>query len=166
MKTYWLVAGLLLAVGTARAQEDDPVFAGADRFSAGSSSSSEVTLDKAALGFAGAAAGGMDSVYVRTYEYPHPGMYKLVDLDEFRKRMDASECKHIARMRDKDEYTDICARVDKEGHWRELIVITAEPTELSFVHLKGAVSLSDLSKLGALGQAAAQPKPDPKLEHR
>ncbi len=168
MRAHRLVLAFVLTVA-AYGQDEDPLFAGAERFSAGSSGSSEVSLDKDALGLAGAAAGGMESVYVRTYEYPRPGMYKLADLDDFRKRMDAAECKHIARVREKDEYTDVCARVDKDGHWRELIVISAEPTELSFVHLKGAVSLSDLSRLGALGQAAAAKpaaKQDPKLEHR
>lgn len=165
MKKFGWVLGFIFAAA-AYGQEQDPLFAGAEKFSAGSSGSSEVTLDKDALGLAGAAAGGMDSVYVRSYEYPHPGMYKLGDLDAFRKRLDASECKHIARVREHDEYTDICARVDKDGRWRELIVISAEPTELSFVHLKGAVSLADLSRLGALGQQAAAPKPDPKLDHR
>ena len=155
-------------------QKDD-LFAGTEKFSKGASESSEVDLDKNMLGataaFAGSAAGfaKLDLVSVRSYGYPHAGMYSMADVEEIRKKLDDTECKHIVRTREKDGMTDVCVRTDHEGHWREMMVIDAENNELSFIHLKGAVSMDDLSRLGSLGAAQkAAPKavPDPKLQHR
>ncbi len=69
------------------------------------------------------------------------------------------------RKHEDGELSDICVKTDNEGHWREMIFISADPTELSFVHLKGSVSLQDLSKLGELG-SPSKAAPDPKLQHR
>ena len=64
-----------------------------------------------------------------------------------------------------DELADVCVKVDEEGRWREMVVISADAKELSFIHLKGSVSMADLSQLGGLGSAAPPPA-DPKLQHR
>jgi hypothetical protein len=51
-----------------------------------------------------------------------------------------------------------------------LVVIDAEPKELTFVHLKGHLSMKDLMKAGAsygVPQGApGEPVPDPKLQKR
>lgn len=159
-----LGCALALSAACANAQDKsaDDLFAGADKFSKGASSSSEVNLDKSMLGGLGG-AGKMDYVYVRSYEYPNPGMYSMADVEEMRSKLDASGCKHMVRTREKDELTDICVKTDDEGKWREMVVISAEPKELSLIHLKGQLSLHDLDRLGSLG---GQPAPDPKLQHR
>ena len=173
MKAHWVqavVLGAILASGAgAWAQETsggDDLFAGTDKFKQGSTGSSEVTLDKSMLGFAGkGVADKMDSVYVRSYDYPHAGMYKMADVEQFENKLDKSGCKHIVRAKENDEVSDVCVKADSEGHWREMFVISADPTELSFVHLTGTISLDALGKLGSLG-SAGKPAPDPKLQHR
>jgi hypothetical protein len=166
--------GCVFVMGASRASaqdalRNDDLFAGVEKFSKGSSNSSEVNLDKNMLGFAGGdMARKMDFVYVRTYEYPAAGAYKMSDVEDFQKRLDASGCKHMVKERSAEESSDICVRVDNEGHWREMVVISAEPKELSFVHLKGQISMQDLSKLGELGSGGMPPAApvDPKLQHR
>jgi len=39
-----------------------------------------------------------------------------------------------------------------------MVIITAEPMEMTFVHISGKASLSDLGKLGALGGGSAPGK--------
>ncbi len=52
-------------------------------------------------------------------------------------------------MREAKESTDVCVKLDESGQFSELVVIAAEPLELTFVHLKGHMSLEELTKAGA-----------------
>ena len=166
----WLAAAVLVALGASVARAEDPLFAGAEKFSKGSSSSSKVDLDKSMLAAGGPMLGGlgllggkMDSVYVLTYDYPAEGAYKMADVEEFEKRLNASDCKHIVEERSASESSDICVKLDGEGHWRDMVVISAEAKELSFIHLKGQLSmlsLNTLSMFGASGMGV------PQLQHR
>ncbi len=162
------LAACLLAAMPAHAQ--DTLFSGADKFSKGSSDQTEINLDKNMLGMAGAMGGDtaglakkMDSVYLRAYEYPSAGMYRMEDVEQFRKRLDGDGWTHILRDHSANDSTDICVRTDSEGQWHELVLIDAEPKELTFIHLTGHVSLSDLNKLGGFAAGAAS---NPKLAHR
>ncbi len=162
------LAACLLAAVPAHAQ--DSLFAGADKFSKGSSDQTEINLDKKMLGMAGALGGDtaglakkMDAVFLRTYDYPSEGMYRMADVEQFRKRLEGDGWVHILKDHSATDSTDICVRTDSEGQWHELVLIDAEPKELTFIHLTGRVSLSDLGKLGGLAGGATA---DPKLQHR
>ena len=142
------------------AQQDD-VLAGVDKFAQGAKDSSEVTLDKRMLGLAGSMISGksdakarglmqkMDSVIVRDYEYAAPGQYKMEDVEQVRKRLDAGGWSHLVKTHSATETTDICVKTDGDGMMSELVIINAEPLELSFIHLRGHMSASDLSQMSA-----------------
>jgi len=142
-------------------QQKDDLFAGTDKFAAGAKSTTEVNLDKNMLGMVGKFADDgldksgtelarkMDFVIVHEYEYESAGQYKMSDVEEFRKRLEDGGWSHIVKERSATESTDVCVKVDKDGQFSELVVISAEPTELTFVHLKGHMSLDDLTKVGA-----------------
>ena len=156
-------------------QKDD-LFAGADRFAKGAKEATEVNLDKNMLGLLSgfdsskgkdadlALARKMDFVYVRSYEYPKAGLYRASDLDAFRNRLKGSEWSHVVKDWSKDEQTDVWVRTDNEGQFSELVVIDAEPTELDLVHLKGHMSVHDLTQAGA--HFGAPQLPDPQLKTR
>jgi Domain of unknown function (DUF4252) len=142
-------------------QQKDDLFAGADKFAAGAKSTTEVNLDKNMLGMVGKfvddgpdkngvdLARKMDFVIVHAFEYESAGQYKMSDVEEFRKRLEDGGWSHIVKERSATESTDVCVKVDKDGQFSELVVITAEPKELTFVHLKGHMSMDDLAKAGA-----------------
>jgi Domain of unknown function (DUF4252) len=165
MRVAIVIAGLLMAATSMRAmgglQQKDELFAGTEKFAQGAKSTTEVNLDKNMLGMVGKfgddgadksgteIAKKMDFVIVHEYEYAAPGMYKMSDVEEFRKRLEDGGWSHIVKERSETESTDVCVKLDANGQFSELVVITAEPRELTFVHLKGHMSMDDLTKMGA-----------------
>lgn len=143
-------------------QQRDDLFAGAEKFAKNAKSSTEVNLDKNMLGMAGKFSAEsnsdgskevadlttkMDFVIVREYEYDKPGLYNMADVEEFSNRLNGDGWSHVVRERSATENTDVCMKTDGDGI-SELVVISAQPQELTFVHLKGHMSMSDLEKAG------------------
>lgn len=163
MRTAMAVAVLFLAAGSLRAmeplQQKDDLFAGADKFAQGAKSSTEVNLDKNMLGLMGKfgdngddksgsdLARKMDFVIVRSYEYGAQGAYNMADVEQFRKRLEDGGWSHVVKERSDTESTDVCVKLGPNGDFSELVVIAAEPKELTFVHLKGHMSAEDLMKV-------------------
>jgi hypothetical protein len=164
MKVMAVAAMLFVASASMQAagmaQQKDELFAGADKFAQGAKSSTEVNLDKNMLGMVGKfgdegddksgsdMARKMDFVIVRSYEYAKAGQYNMADVEEFRKRLEDGGWSHLVKQRSETESTDVCVKTDKDGGFSELVVISAEPTELTFVHLKGHMSMQELTKMG------------------
>ena len=156
LTTVLMVTTGAMALGDPQVKDD--LFAGADKFSHGASSSTEVNLDSKMLGMA-AKFGGDDKdsdlvkklefVIVRSYEYEKPGRYNMSDVEEFQKRLDTGGWSHVVKVREAKESTDVCVKLDGDGQFSELVVIAAEPQELTFVHLKGHMSMDQLMKAGA-----------------
>ncbi len=155
-------------------QVKDDLFDGTEKFAAKAKESNEVNLDKSMLGLAAGKGGNkaelarkLDFVIVRNYEYNNEGDYNLADVEPYFKRLDAAGWKHIVRTREGKEMTDVCVKQDAEGMTKEMVIISAEPKELSFIHLKGNVNLNDMQNLGGvLGGAAGQGSGDAKLKKR
>src|ERR1700749_1049580 len=113
MRAMMAVAGLFLAAGSIWAmeplQQKDDLFAGADKFSQGAKSSTEVNLDKNMLGLMGKfgdegedrsgsdLAKKMDFVIVRSYEYGAQGQYNMADVERFRKRLEDGGWSHVVK---------------------------------------------------------------------
>ena len=161
MRKGLTVGLLLLAFGLramAEPQVADDLFAGADKFAKGARSSTEVNLDSKMLGMASKFGGNdkdsdlvkkLEFVIVRSYEYDKPGQYNMADVEEFQKRLETGGWSHVVKVREAKESTDVCVKLDADGQFSELVVIAAEPQELTFVHLKGHMSLDQLMKAGA-----------------
>lgn len=158
--TAVLLAAASLQAMAAPPQQKDELFAGTEKFAQGAKSSTDVNLDKKMLGMAGKftddndreaadLAKKMDFVIVHEYEYDKAGQYNLADVEEFRKRLDNDGWSHIVKEKTPTGTTDVCIKTDSSGQFSELVVIDAEPKELTFVHLKGHMSLQDLTKAGA-----------------
>ena len=143
-------------------QQDD-VLAGVDKFAKGAKEANEITLDKKMLGLAGSFLGSkdpnkkslmgkMDSVVVRNYEYAAPDQYRMEDVEQVRRRLDSGGWSHLVKSQNAKQTTDICVKTDDAGIMSEMVIIDAEPTELNFIHLKGHMSVEDLSKMsGSFG---------------
>lgn len=154
-----LTAAFASTTGSALArapQVKDDLFSGAEKFAANAKQSSEVNLDKNMLAFAGNAGkdkddlmNKMDFVVIHSYEYAKAGDYKMADVEEFFKRLDAAGFSHIVKERSATSSTDVSIKSDSEGQISELVVIDAEPKELTFVHLKGHMNMNDMMKAGS-----------------
>jgi len=145
----------------------DDLFAGTEKFAQGARESTEINLDPDTIGMVNQhgrtaeIAKKMKYISIRTYEYDKPGMYRMEDVDVFRRKLDDGSWKCPIRVREKNESTDICSRLDSDNETREMVILTAEPTELTFIHMAGQMSLEDLSKAaesmgkagGAMGKA-------------
>ena len=90
---------------------------------------------------------------MRSYTYPKPGMYNLADVDAYRQKLRTGNwnCFIHTYQQKSGESTDICSRALPNGEGNEMVIMTVEPKELTFIHMSGKGSLADLSKLGTLG---------------
>jgi hypothetical protein len=134
------------------AQTKDELFAGTEKFAQGASESTEINLDPDTMDMVGSGhknaelAKKMKFMTIRTYEYDKPGMYKMEDVEAYRKKLEDGTWKCSVRVREKNESTDICSRIGPDHETREMVILTAEPKELTFIHMSGNMSLDDLSK--------------------
>ena len=140
-------------VSVADPQVKDDLFAGTEKFATGASDVTEVNLDPKMLGMLGKGTGAdlarkMEFFVVHSYTYDKPGMYKMEDVEVYRKRLIDGNWNCFIHTRDKDGSTDICQRTAADNETHEMVIMTAEPTELTFVHMRGKMTVDDLRKMG------------------
>jgi hypothetical protein len=143
------VPGLNLQVG---APIKDDLLAGTEKFAQGASKVTEINLNPSTMsmiapsGFGGDATKKMKLLVVHDYSYDKPGMYRMEDVDGYvRKLQDGSwSCPVVSREKDKLSY--ICAKADPD-QTNEMVILDATPQKLTFIHMAGALSLSDLTNM-------------------
>lgn len=90
---------------------------------------------------------GITGIYVKSFQFGVPDAYTEADIESIRKQVSGSGWSRIVGIRGKRELTEIY-------FWKErdttggLVVIAAQPNELTIVNIVGRV---DLASLGALG---------------
>jgi len=92
---------------------------------------------------------GLKSVTVRNFEFDKPGQYSTADLDAIRQQLPAPEWSRIVSVDSKrdGEKTEIYTKLEG-GKVSGIVILAAEPKELTFVHILGSIDLSRLSELG------------------
>jgi hypothetical protein len=162
--TLTLSSGL----SSGEAQVKDDLFAGTEKFEQGATDVTNVNLDGKMLGMVGKGKGGdiahkLNFIVVHSYTYDKPGMYKMEDVAAYRKKLTDGSWNCFIHTRDKDGATDICSKTAADGETHEMVIMTAEPLELTFVHLSGKMSLDDLGKMGNNmgGDLGVPPLPPP-----
>jgi hypothetical protein len=152
-------------VAAAEPQVKDDLFAGTEKFAQGATDVTDINLDPEMLGMvSGKKSGGladkMNFIVVHSYHYPKPGMYKMEDVEPYRQKLRAGNWNcfiHVSESKT-GESTDICRQPAPNNQGNEMVIITVEPMELTFVHISGNGSLADLGKLGALSGLAKSNK--------
>ena len=146
------------------AQIKDELFAGTDKFAQGASSVTEINLDPKTMGMVGRSygygygnglSGGkegnlaskMNFMVVHKYKYDKAGMYNLDDVEVYRKKLADGSWNCPIRMRSKTSSTDICSRTASDNQTNEMVIFTVQPTELTFIHMSGMMSLEDLNRM-------------------
>jgi hypothetical protein len=135
-------------------QVKDDLFAGTEKFAKGASDVTEVNLDPKMMGMVPVGKkGGSDLAHkmkfmvIHTYTYDKAGMYKAEDVDAYRKKLEDGTWSCSIHVRDKSGTTDICSRNSPDHEGSEMVILTAEPKELTFIHMSGNMSLEDLQKM-------------------
>lgn len=103
-------------------------------------------------------------IMVRSFEFEAPGQYDPAQVRALAEKIKGSgNWSPIVTVKEKDEFTEILVRRGPDGKSDGLLIVAAEPKELTFVHIDGVGDLASLAKLGGLagipGIAGAAKKP-------
>jgi Domain of unknown function (DUF4252) len=90
----------------------------------------------------------LKGVYVRSFEFDKEGQYSLSDVEAIRAQLKTPVWSRIVGVRSlKGENSEVYLKKDGE-QIGGLVVIAAEPKELTIVHIDGPINPEDLSSLG------------------
>ena len=90
---------------------------------------------------------GLKGVYVKSFEFEKEGQYSEADLAALRSQLRAPDWSNIVDVKEKHESSAIWLKTDGK-QTQGLVVLSAEPKELTFVQIIGVIDPSMLSELG------------------
>jgi hypothetical protein len=158
----WILTVLMAAVTPLAAQEAK-LNLNFDQLAAKAKETVEVTLDASMLQFASRflserkpeeaeakkLIAGLKSVVVRVFEFEKPGEYTTSEIEQFRSQLKAPAWSRIVGVRSKADGENVDVFLKREGEQvNGLVVIAAEPKELTVVSIDGPIRPEDLAKLG------------------
>jgi hypothetical protein len=163
MKTFmkFAIAALLAALPLAAQDIKMPV--GLDKLAEKASEVVDVSLDGALLQLAGRflsekdpdeahvkhLMGGLKGVYVKSFEFDERGQYKESDVEELRAQLRTPAWARIVTTRSKRDGENAEVYLKTEGgQIAGLVVIVAEPKELTIVNIIGSIRPEDIRDLG------------------
>ena len=153
---------LFFAIGPLLAQ-DVKLPADFDKLAAKASQVVDVSLDGPMLRLAGrflsnndpdeakvkSIVAGLKGIYVRSFEFEKEGEYSPSELDEIRHQLRGPGWSRIVVVMSKKggDNAEIYMKLD-DNHIGGLVILCADPKELTVVNIVGNISLDDLSELG------------------
>jgi len=152
-------------------QVKDNLFAGAEKFAQGASEVTEINLDPSTMGMIGNGHGRdseeakkMNFMVIHSYKYDKPGMYNMDDFTAYTKKLTDGSWNCSIHERSKSSSTDICSRAGADHETNEMVILTAGPREITFIHMSGKMSLSDLNRLSGQSHDMNLPRlpPEPR----
>ena len=157
---YAAIVFLLLALGN-RAHSQEPFPVDTTKLAERADQATSISLDKTMLQFASKFLSSseddrdakriiakLDGIYVRTYEFKKSALYSMADLESFRRPFSGPGWSRIVAVHGKepDEDTDIYMHM-VDGHVAGMFILSAEPGEITFVDIIGAIAPEDLDQL-------------------
>jgi hypothetical protein len=107
---------------------------------------------------------GLDSIYVRSFEFGHEGAYSMTDVDSVRNQLQSPTWGRLVGVRSKrGENVDVYFKDGGNGRLGGIVVIAAEPKELTIVNIIGTL---DPEKLADLGGQFGIPRMEGSRMHR
>jgi len=153
------------ALAAAGAQGKDDLFAGTEKFGKNAKDVTEINLDPKMMGMVPVSSGSgglakkMKYMVIHTYTYDKPGMYNQDDVDAYRKKLEDGTWNCSIHTKDRNGTTDICSRTSSDHESSEMVILTAEPKELTFIHMSGNMSLEELQQMHGGSARRALPAP-------
>jgi hypothetical protein len=108
----------------------------------------------------------MNFIVIHSYKYDKPGMYSMDDFEAYSKKLTDGTWNCSIHVRSKTGSTDICSRAAADHESNEMVILTAEPRELTFIHMSGKMPLSELSGMSRDAtrlDTHVNPEPFPKV---
>lgn len=153
------LAALLLLAGCAMAQEQ--LQFDWDKLAAKASEKVNVTLSGPMLQMASQFLSGdkkdevqvrklvesLKGIYVRSFEFDKDGQYSDADVSALRSQLRAPEWSQIADVQDKGESVGVYMKTDGK-QFQGMVIVSAEPRELTVVQIIGPIDPSALATLG------------------
>lgn len=174
-----MVAVWMMIAGTCLAQQID--LKALDQFAAQAKSKTEINMDesmvKSAADFLSPTKGDEASVkksikdlkgfFLRSYEFEKNGLpkFRLEDLKPILDQLKGPNWTSFLRNQEGNEQTEIWFH-RTNGQMDGLLLVAAEPGEITVINAVGVLRLEDLSALGELGKLAGEaqknsaPKPE------
>lgn len=92
---------------------------------------------------------GLKGVYVRSFEFDAPGEYTEADVESLRAQVKAPTWQRMVGVRSRRdaENVDVFFRMEKD-RIGGIVVIAAQPRQLTFVNIVGTINLDQLAALG------------------
>jgi hypothetical protein len=155
------LAIIAIAVAPVWAAEDFKLPVNLDKLAEHATESVDVTLDQSTLALAGGflskddpdeaqvkkLIGKLKGIYVRSFEFDKEGQYSMADVQAVRSQLKGPNWSRIVGVKNmKGENTEvyILKNGDQIGG---IVVLDAEPKELTIVHIDGSISPEELSRL-------------------
>jgi hypothetical protein len=153
---------LLSATAGAARGQDVKIPANIERLAAKAVETVNVTVDGALLQLAGKFLSSTDpdqkkiktlisnlkGIYVRSFEFANEGEYSQADVESMRSQVRAPEWSRMVNVTSKGgDNVDVFFKMEKDKI-AGLVVIAAEPRELTIVNIVGPIDLDQLSSLG------------------
>jgi hypothetical protein len=136
-------------------------FRSLDKLDALAKNKTRVTLDagmlKLAAGFLGddkdsrqvrGIVENLKGIYVRTYEFDKKDAYTQADIEPLRTSLKQQQWSWIVQSQEGKDFSDIYIQPLQSGGLGGVAIISGEARELTVVYISGAMSFSDLEKLG------------------
>lgn len=93
----------------------------------------------------------LKGIQVRSLEFDAPGQYDLNEVRAFGEKIKGSGTwVPLITVKEKGEFTEILIRKGADGKSDGLLILAAEPKELTLVHIDGVGDIAALAKLGGL----------------
>ena len=89
---------------------------------------------------------GLKGIYVRSFEFSNTGQYVGSDLDAVRKQLHDASWTAIVEVHSNNDNTDVYVKEDAD-RYAGMAIVSAEPKQLTVVHIDGVIDLDGLAKL-------------------
>ena len=157
------IATILLAAATLPLGAQEIKLPNLDALVGKATESVVVTLDKTMLQFASKfldkdehdaeakkLIAGLNSIYVRSFTFAHDGEYNAADVEAVRAQLQAPTWGRIVGVRSQQsgDNVDVYFKDGGNGRLAGIVVIAAEPRELTIVNISGTIDFERLTDLG------------------
>lgn len=98
----------------------------------------------------------LDGIYIRKYEFDHAGEYAAEDVREIQQQMTGPDWMCITEKSEKKEGTTKAIYIKTvNGQPGGMVIFKADPMELAFIYISGAIDLKDLEGMSGLEASKA-----------
>lgn len=160
MKRFIAVLIAVLMLALVASAQDIKFPPGLDKLAAKATETVDVSLDGQMLQLASGYLSNKDSdeaetknlvrdlkgIYVKSFEFDKPGEYSPADVDFVRSQLTAPTWSRVVQVKEPNEAVEVYFKYEN-GRVGGLMLIAAEPKELTLVHIIGPINLQQLKNL-------------------